>query len=119
MNKKEKKLTVHVLDVATGESAAGIKVEVERVEGRVTIMCASTTTAKNGRSEPPLLVGNKFPPGSYRLHFYAGDYFAAQGIKLPEPRFLDQLTINIGVGEESIHIPLLITPWSYSVYRGC
>ncbi|HBF50146.1 MAG TPA: hydroxyisourate hydrolase [Massilia sp.] len=77
-------------------------------------------TNRDGRCDAPLLEGEALQAGRYELVFAAGDYFAAQGVDLPQPRFLDRVTIAFGVADASqnYHVPLVVTPWSYSTYRG-
>ncbi len=112
-------LTTHVLDTARGRPASGVLIELFRVDnGRRHL--ASATTNEDGRCEEPLLPEGAFHSGEYELVFHAGDYFAASGLSLPEPRFLDQVVIRFGVSDpdQHYHVPLLISPFSYSTYRG-
>lgn len=114
------KLSTHVLDTAQGRPAAGVAVELYEAgdEGR-TLLKRAVTNA-DGRCDGPLLEGDALRAGRYELVFAAGDYFAAHGIPLPEPRFVDRVTIAFGVADASqnYHVPLVVTPWSYSTYRG-
>lgn len=113
-----RKLTIHVLDTISGTSANGLKIEVFRADSPQEPL-ASAITNVNGRTTTPLLENKAFLPGQYRLQFHVGDYFANRGVDLPQPRFINVVQVDIGVGElGNYHIPLLITPWSYSVYRG-
>lgn len=114
-----KTLTLHILDVAQGESAQQIAFEVEReIEGQWR-QVACGETAMNGRFEPCVLADKDFPTGAYRLRLAVGDYFDRQGVAQGTPKFFDKIEINFQAGAESIHLPILITPWSFSVYRGC
>ncbi len=112
-------LTTHVLDTANGRPGAGIVIDLYRIgDGRVHL--GQTTTNSDGRCDQPLLQGEEFRKGKYELVFHAGDYFAATGLKLPQPRFLDQVVIRFGLADENehYHVPLLISPFGYSTYRG-
>ena len=114
-------LTVHVLDVYHGESADNMLVEVSCANETVlpAIPMAKCETNKGGRTDAPLLENDEFLRGRYKCRFHVGDYFNRKGVKLEEPRFIDVVDIDFGAnGEESYHLPLLVTPWSYSVYRG-
>lgn len=114
------KLSTHVLDTTAGKPGAGVKVALYEVlpEGRVLVK--SDVTNADGRCNAPLLEGPSMKAGKYELVFDAGDYFAAQGAALPEPRFIDQVTIAFGIADaaQNYHVPLVVTPWSYSTYRG-
>ena len=83
-------------------------------------LLASTTTRRDGRCEGPLLCGDSFRAGRYALTFHLAEYFRSRGIVLPEPPFIEQAVIRIGIAHpgEHYHVPLLISPWSYSTYRG-
>lgn len=112
------RLTTHVLDTASGKPAAGLKVELFRLsdpEERLTVV----TTNKDGRIDKPLLEGDNFTTGVYELRFHAGDYLRAAG-KLPQPLFLDVVPVRFGIAaaEEHYHVPLLLSPFGYSTYRG-
>ncbi|MDB5754519.1 MAG: uraH [Massilia sp.] len=114
------KLSTHVLDTAQGKPGAGVRVELYALDaGGRTLLKADSTNA-DGRCGAPLLEGDAMQPGKYELVFAAGDYFAAQGLVLPEPRFIDQVTIAFGIAhaDQNYHVPLVVTPWSYSTYRG-
>jgi 5-hydroxyisourate hydrolase len=114
------KLSTHVLDTAQGKPGAGVKIELYRTGGGQRTLLKSDATNQDGRCNHPLLEGDALEPGQYELVFAAGDYFAAQGVALPEPRFIDRVTIAFGVADPSqnYHVPLVVTPWSYSTYRG-
>ena len=114
------KLSTHVLDTTQGKPGAGVRIELFAVgDGGRTLLKTDTTNA-DGRCGAPLLEGDAMQPGRYELVFGAGDYFAAQGVALPEPRFIDQVTIAFGIADadQNYHVPLVVTPWSYSTYRG-
>jgi 5-hydroxyisourate hydrolase len=113
------RLTTHVLDTVQGKPGAGISIELFRL-GATRERLASATTNADGRCERPLLEGPAFAAGTYELLFRAGDYFARQGLTLPKPSFLDEVVIRFGIadGEAHYHVPLLISPYAYSTYRG-
>src|SRR3954469_25773681 len=110
------RLSTHVLDTARGLPAAGIAIEL-RIGGELT--CRAVTN-RDGRTEEPLLSGDTIPIGVYELTFHAADYFRAAGIALPDPPFLDQVVIRFGVADTAghYHVPLLLSPYGYSTYRG-
>jgi 5-hydroxyisourate hydrolase len=114
------KLSTHVLDTAQGKPGAGVKVELYAVDGAHRTLVKQDATNQDGRCNAPLLEGDQLRVGQYELVFAAGDYFAAQGVALPSPRFIDRVTIAFGVADASqnYHVPLVVTPWSYSTYRG-
>jgi len=113
-------LTTHVLDTHAGKPADGMRIELFRLDGDARVRAKSVATNADGRIDGPLLQGDDFAAGIYELDFHAGDYFRARGIALPQPAFLDRITIRFGIGDASAHyhVPLLVTPWSYSTYRG-
>ncbi|CDH72033.1 5-hydroxyisourate hydrolase [Pseudomonas aeruginosa MH38] len=114
------RLTTHVLDSAHGCPGHGIKIELYRVEGQQLELIATTLTNHDGRCDQPVLQGEDFRPGVYQLVFNAGDYYRARGVQLPEPAFLDQVVLRFGIAsaDDHYHVPLLISPYSYSTYRG-
>jgi 5-hydroxyisourate hydrolase len=114
------KLSTHVLDTTLGKPGARVRLELYFIDdGRRTLLKVETTNA-DGRCDAPLLEGSALRVGQYELVFAAGDYFADQGVSLPSPRFIDRVTIAFGVADASqnYHVPLVVTPWSYSTYRG-
>jgi len=114
------KLSTHVLDTSLGKPGAGVKIELYEVGGEQRRLLKSDTTNLDGRCNAPLLEGDALRVGQYELVFEAGDYFAAQGTRLPEPRFIDRVTVAFGIADpaQNYHVPLVVTPWSYSTYRG-
>jgi len=113
------RLTTHVLDTASGKPAAGLAVALFCLAGgnRTTIL--NTITNNDGRVEDPLLAENTFKAGIYELEFKAGDYFRSQGVELSDPAFLDEIVLRFGLAEDNhYHVPLLVSPYSYSTYRG-
>jgi len=114
------KLTTHVLDTANGRPGAGIKVELFALSGDTRRALKTTITNDDGRCDQPLLEGDALVTGEYELVFGAGDYFASIGTKVPEPRFVDRVVLRFGVANAGAHwhVPLLVSPWSWSTYRG-
>jgi 5-hydroxyisourate hydrolase len=114
------KLSTHVLDTTQGKPGAGVQLALFRIQDGVRTLLVSTFTNADGRCSAPLLEGDALLAGNYELEFAAGDYFAAQGVPMPEPRFIDYVTIAFGVADpdQNYHVPLVVTPWSYSTYRG-
>jgi 5-hydroxyisourate hydrolase len=113
-------LTTHVLDTMNGCPAAGLRVALFRLDGDVPTLLRELTLDADGRADGPLLEGEEFQPGRYRLAFDLGDYFRARGAVLPEPVFLDRVPLDFGIADATshYHVPLLASPWSYSTYRG-
>lgn len=114
------KLSTHVLDTTQGKPGAGVAVQLYALADGARTLIKSVTTNRDGRVDTPLLEGEAMLAGRYELVFAAGDYFAAQGVQLPEPRFIDQVTLAFGIADpaQNYHVPLVVTPWSYSTYRG-
>ena len=113
------RLTTHVLDTASGKPAAGLKIVLYRVSGNSHRLLKTVETNADGRCHAPLLEGADFKLGQYELIFFAGDYLRAAGVALPDPAFLDQVPIRFGMAENThYHVPLLISPYGYSTYRG-
>jgi 5-hydroxyisourate hydrolase len=109
-------LTTHVLDTASGKPAAGVAVRLKRGSE----VLAATTTNADGRCDSPLLTGQAISAGAYRLEFDIGAYYRALGVALPDPAFLDTVAIEFGVADTAAHyhVPLLVSPFGYSTYRG-
>ncbi len=114
------KLTTHVLDTANGCPAAGMAVALYRLDGGVPTLLEQLALNRDGRTDRPLLEGAAFRPGTYRLVFDVAGYFKARGVQLPEPNFLNRVALDFGVArtDQHYHVPLLVSPWSYSTYRG-
>jgi 5-hydroxyisourate hydrolase len=114
------RLTTHVLDTARGKPAAGVKILLYRVTGNSHKKIAETVTNADGRTDAPMLDGTAFTAGSYELVFCAGDYLRSTGQAAGEVLFLDQIPIRFGVPDagQHYHVPLLISPFAYSTYRG-
>jgi 5-hydroxyisourate hydrolase len=114
-------LSTHVLDTMNGRPAAGMAVTLQRVDGDRTETLARLTLNADGRSSGgPLLDAAAMVAGRYRLLFAVAPYFRALGVALPEPPFLDTVQIDFGIAEADghYHVPLLVSPWAYSTYRG-
>ncbi len=113
------KLTTHVLDVYSGKPGKNIKVELFFLNGKNREMINSLILNNDGRSDEPLVEEEKFKSGKYELVFYIGDYFK-EITKNNELQFLDDVVIRFGISnnKENYHVPLLVSPWSYSTYRG-
>ncbi len=114
------RLTTHVLDTAKGQPGQGITIDVFRLSGSTREHVGSVITNSDGRCDAPILEGEALTVGEYELVFHAGDYLRAQGVESQEPRFLDVIPLRFGVADASqhYHVPLLLSPYSYSTYRG-
>lgn len=114
------RLTTHVLDIVTGRPGAGVRISLSRLDGAKPAILLETRTNSDGRCDAPLLVGAAMQPGRYELLFHAGDYFRASGTILADPPFLDEVPVRFGIASTSqhYHVPLLVSPWAYSTYRG-
>lgn len=113
-------LTTHVLDISAGLPAAGLRIEAHSWLENAPTLVASVATGSDGRLAKPLVAGADFRVGRYTLTFYVASYFRARGVILPDPAFLEEAVLRIGIADpdQHYHVPLLIAPWSYSVYRG-
>jgi 5-hydroxyisourate hydrolase len=113
------RLTTHVLDTARGRPAAGLALELAALAPQRRVLVAAATNA-DGRLDRPLLEGEAFEPGRYELVFHAAAYHRAVGLELTEPPFLDEVVIRFAIAEADghYHVPLLLSPWSYTTYRG-
>lgn len=115
------RLTTHVLDTAHGCPAAGMHIELWRLDppdGPQILQ--TTTTNRDGRTDQPLLEGEALHAGRYQLVFAVASYFRSRSVELPDPPFLDQVVLQFGVADPQAHyhVPLLTSPWAYSTYRG-
>lgn len=114
-------LTTHVLDTALGKPAEGLKIQLMRMVGEDAELVTTVITNSDGRVDGgPILSGESFRVGQYELLFHAGDYLKAQGAPLTSPPFLDVIPIRFGIcdTEAHYHVPLLLSPYGYSTYRG-
>lgn len=116
----EGRLTTHVLDTARGCPAEGMQIELFRMESAQWVSIRSVVTNYDGRIDGALLLGTEMRKGIYKLVFHAGDYLRQMDEKLPDPAFLDVIPIRFGISdpESHYHVPLLISPFGYSTYRG-
>lgn len=113
-------LSTHVLDTMHGCPAANMHVELYRTEHQSLALLKSFNLNSDGRANEPLFTDHTIKTGTYRLVFDVKDYFVSQGVTLPEPAFLDRVSIDFGIAhtDQHYHVPLLVSPWSYSTYRG-
>jgi 5-hydroxyisourate hydrolase len=114
------RLSTHVLDTAHGRPAADLRIELWMLRDDGEKLLTTVRTNSDGRTDAPLLDELSIDVGTYELLFFVGEYFIAQGVVLPEPRFLDIVPIRFGIFDaaQKYHVPLLVSPWSYSTYRG-
>jgi 5-hydroxyisourate hydrolase len=113
------RLTTHVLDVARGRPAAGLEIELFRLDPEPRRLARARTNA-DGRIDGPLLAGDALEPGRYELLFHAGPYLLSCGAALSDPPFLDVVPIRFGIADphQHYHVPLLLSPFGYTTYRG-
>jgi 5-hydroxyisourate hydrolase len=113
------KLTTHVLDTANGKPAAGMRIELHWLEDGKKIPLADRTTNRDGRTDQPMLSGEQMIVGKYRLLFHVAEYFATLG-SADAGKFLDVVPVLFRIDDASAayHVPLLVSPWTYSTYRG-
>ncbi len=114
-------LTTHVLDLARGLPAEGLRVELyEFGEGGERRLATDVATNADGRTDTPLIGADGARTGRFELVFHAGDYFRRQGVKTADPPFLDVIPLRFAIADPKAHyhVPLLVSPWSYSTYRG-
>jgi 5-hydroxyisourate hydrolase len=110
------RISTHVLDTSRGKPAQGVRIDLHFCEKRI----KSVVTNIDGRTDEPLVSADRLQTGVYELTFYAGDYFRASGVPLTAPPFLDQIVVRFGVDDPAgnYHVPLLLSPYGYSAYRG-
>jgi len=113
-------LSTHVLDTMHGCPAAGMAVDLYATQGDSSTLLQRHVLNHDGRTNAPLFDNNALQVGTYRLVFDVAAYFAARGVALPEPQFLNKVSLDFGVADtaQHYHVPLLVSPWSYSTYRG-
>ncbi|MCZ2104949.1 MAG: hydroxyisourate hydrolase [Comamonadaceae bacterium] len=113
-------LSTHVLDTMHGCPAAGMGVALYATNGDEATLLKRLVLNRDGRTDAPLFDNASLRTGTYRLTFDVGAYFKARGVALPEPNFLDRVSLDFGVAhaDQHYHVPLLVSPWSYSTYRG-
>ncbi|WP_050180259.1 hydroxyisourate hydrolase [Domibacillus robiginosus] len=113
-------LTTHILDLTHGCPASQVSIELFELNGPEKRLLNSARTNSDGRLDAPLLSSDLVRKGEYELLFYIGDYFKEKGLQLSEPAFLEKVSVRIGLDPSSLHyhVPLLVSPWGYQVYRG-
>ena len=113
-------LSTHVLDTMHGTPAAGMAVTLYTTQGESATLVRSFTLNSDGRSDTPLYDNQSLKTGTYRLVFDVAGYFKSRGVTLPEPNFLNRVALDFGIAhtDQHYHVPLLVSPWSYSTYRG-
>jgi 5-hydroxyisourate hydrolase len=114
------RLSTHVLDTMRGVPAEGITIDLHRVDESGRWHIKRDATNSDGRTAAPLLSGDSMDPGVYELTFYAGEYFRGLGVPVSNPPFLDEVVIRFGLADPNgnYHVPLLMSPYGYSTYRG-
>lgn len=114
------KLSTHVLDTAHGCPAHGMQIELWSLDSDKPKLLKTVHTNSDGRTDSPLLTTDELRVGKYELVFFVGDYFATRKAALPKVRFLDRVPVRFGIADSdaAYHVPLLVSPWAYSTYRG-
>ncbi len=113
-------LSTHVLDTAHGCPAAGMQITLQRMDAGTATTLRQLALNADGRADGPLLAAHEMAAGRYRLIFEVAPYFRARGVALPEPPFIDVVQLDFGIADANghYHVPLLVSPYSYSTYRG-
>lgn len=113
-------LSTHVLDTANGCPAAGMRITLQRLDATGPVTLKTLALDDDGRAGGPLLDAQAMAAGRYRLLFEVAPYFRSRGVVLPEPAFIDTVQLDFGIADAAghYHVPLLVSPWSYSTYRG-
>jgi 5-hydroxyisourate hydrolase len=113
-------LSTHVLDTAHGCPAAGLRVTLQKIEAGGPVTLKALVLNADGRADGPLLDAARMAVGRYRLLFDVAPYFRARGVELPDPPFIDVVQLDFGIADAAghYHVPLLVSPYSYSTYRG-
>ena len=113
-------LTTHVLDTASGKPADGLRFELFRIFDGAKNLVTEQSTNIDGRCNNPIAADQEFTSGTYQIEFHVGEYFKEKGVITDDPAFLDVVPIRFGIAspEEHYHVPLLVSPYSYSTYRG-
>lgn len=114
------KLSTHVLDTANGQPAAGVRIDFSVQDGTQYRLLKTVQTNADGRTDEPLLDASAMARGRYELVFHIGNYFANRGAAMTDPPFLDTVPLRFAIADpdQHYHVPLLVSPWSYSTYRG-
>ncbi|RYL95868.1 hydroxyisourate hydrolase [Sporolactobacillus sp. THM7-4] len=113
------RLTTHILDLSKGRPAGKVRIDIYEVKGDTLERMKSDETNDDGRLDTPLISGGTFHPGTYELHFHIGEYFRTQDVQINR-LFLDIVVVRFVIdhADENYHVPLLVSPWGYQVYRG-
>ena len=114
------RLSTHVLDTSRGVPASGVVIEIYAIVPDSKTLLRTAVTNNDGRTAEPLRSAEQLAAGTYQLHFHVGNYFRAMGLSMPQPAFLDVVVIQFGIADcaANYHVPLLISPYGYSTYRG-
>lgn len=114
------RLSTHVLDTAHGRPAAGVKIDLYYLAGESRQHLAGFVTNEDGRTDAPLLAAEDMVSGVFELVFHVGEYFRGLGVSTSEPAFLERVPVRFGVADADAgyHVPLLVSPYGYSTYRG-
>ena len=114
------RISTHVLDTAHGRPANGLQIALYAMRAGLRHLVTTAITNSDGRTSEPLLSADSIEPGEYEISFHVAEYFRSAGVALPSPPFLDEVTIRFGVSDPHghYHVPLLVSPYSYSTYRG-
>jgi 5-hydroxyisourate hydrolase len=114
------RLSTHVLDTSIGMPAGGMTIELHALRDGERTHVITVVTNADGRTDRPLLTGNSIETATYELTFHAGAYFMEQGVPVSDPPFLNEVVIRFGIADAAgnYHVPLLLSPYSYSTYRG-
>jgi 5-hydroxyisourate hydrolase len=114
------RISTHVLDTAHGRPAGAVRIELYVIRHENRHLIKDVLTNADGRTAEPLLSGDEIETGDYELTFHVAEYFRRAGVELPSPPFLDRITIRFGVADPHghYHVPLLVSPYGYSTYRG-
>ncbi|MDR4947622.1 hydroxyisourate hydrolase [Neobacillus cucumis] len=113
-------LTTHILDLTHGLPASNVTIELYSVSNAERYLLKTTVTNSDGRLDQPLLSGEERKVGTYELVFHIGDYFRSKNLTLPQPLFLDIVPVRFGISniDSHYHVPLLVSPYGYQIYRG-
>lgn len=113
-------LTTHILDLTHGTPAAGVDIQLMRIVDSTHTLIKTAITNEDGRLNEPLLSVEEMTAGEYELLFFIGDYFRGMEVLLSEPPFLNKISVRFGISDPDshYHVPLLVSPWGYQVYRG-
>lgn len=114
------RLSTHVLDTSHGVAAENVTIDLYLLRDDDRQLIVTMKTNADGRTSGPLLSGDRLEPGVYELSFHAGDYFRRKHVPLADPPFLDVVVVRVGIADPTgnYHVPLLISPYGYSTYRG-